>query len=322
MPWVSLAMGVASAVLMDRSPRRAGLIGAAALAGWGLLVALVLLDRVREDGLSERRRLAVRAARFLSEVASGWAVQLAVFFSFPFYALASPGRPGHFLFLAAVGGVGALTLWDPLFQRQLRHPLRGPALQSVACFCALNVVLPILGASNRVGLWGAALSTAVALPAAAAVLSPAPRLRAAIVAGAVGLVAPLSLLAGSAALVPAAPLRLLSQGLGSRLEGSQVADPTAQWVQAPGQLVCGSVVWAPRGLRDELFHVWRRDGAPTDRIALEVRGGRAQGFHTWSVKRSLGPGDWTCTVETASGQVLGEQRTRLLAGRASDAGPS
>ena len=48
-----------------------------------------------------------------------------------------------------------------------------------------------------------------------------------------------------------------------------------------------------------------------DRIELEIRGGREAGFRTYSVKQNFGPepsGTWSCAVETASGQFLGERR--------------
>ena len=46
---------------------------------------------------------------------------------------------------------------------------------------------------------------------------------------------------------------------------------------------------------------------------LDVRGGtRGGGFRTWSYQRhGLGPGEWTCVIETEAGQRLGAIRARL-----------
>ena len=57
-----------------------------------------------------------------------------------------------------------------------------------------------------------------------------------------------------------------------------------------------------------------------DRIALKVRGGRQQGFRTYSKKSKLGKGEryaglWSCAVETASGQRLGVVRVQVKRGR-------
>jgi hypothetical protein len=71
-------------------------------------------------------------------------------------------------------------------------------------------------------------------------------------------------------------------------------------------------------VRERLLHVWRKDGHVVDRIELEIRGGREQGFRTYSVKRNFGDqpqGEWSCAVETALGQFLGEQRVVIEAKR-------
>jgi hypothetical protein len=309
MPWVSLAMGVGSALLMDRRPSRAGLIAGASVVGWGLLVALLLLHRIEVARLPQRRQLLLKVAKVGAVAASEWLIQLSLFFVAPFYFVASAWHPGHLVFLAVLALAGALTLWDPLLQVILKRPLTGLALQAIASFCALNAVLPILGLSNRVALWAAALATALSLPLVAAAVAQERRLRAALQAAAMGVLVPLALLAGAQRAIPAAPLRLVSMEMGTTLEGYQVSAPVHELAEAPAQLVCVTGVWAPRGLRDELFHVWARDGQVTDRVALAVEGGRANGYHTYSIKKHLEPsrGLWTCTVQTGSGQVLGEQ---------------
>lgn len=320
MPFGSLALGLVSAVWMDRSPERAGLIALASVLGWALLVALWGLARVEEAGLPAARRRWLQAARFGSLAASSWLIQLTLFFVTPFFAKASAGLAGHYAFLALLAAAGAITLWDPLFQALLKHPLGGPVLQAGASFAGLAAVLPILGISNRVGLWGAALATAAALPLSQ--LASGARRRAVLGALGVGLLAPAGLLAGGAALVPAAPLRLLSVEMGEGLAGYEVAAPAAE-LASPAQLVCATSLWAPRGLRDELVHVWKHDGREVDRVALKVVGGRSLGFRTFSRKSRLSPGEgtWTCSVQTRAGQLLGEREVRLVAGPAGPAAP-
>ena len=51
--------------------------------------------------------------------------------------------------------------------------------------------------------------------------------------------------------------------------------------------------------------MWRHDGVRRAEAALDIRGGRAQGFRAWSLQRNPAPGTWTCTVETETGQELG-----------------
>ncbi|MGC4114034.1 MAG: DUF5924 family protein [Myxococcales bacterium] len=307
MPWSSLALGLASALLMDRSPERAGFIAAAAVLGWALLIALAQVHRAKDEHLPQRHRLALRTARFGSLFASQYAIQLSLFFALPFYARATPWHPAHLLFLAGLSAAALLTLWDPWFTRLLARPGTALAMQACASFAALNVVLPVLGASNRVSLWVSAALTAVAIPATVAAMAQGERRRRALSAALAAALVPGVLALGGTRLVPPAPLRLVKASLGTVRAGYDVADPAQALASVPPQLVCATAVWAPRGLHDALFHVWAKDGAATDRIALTVEGGAVSGFHTWSVKKHLSPGTWSCRVETASGQLLGER---------------
>ncbi|HEY3445399.1 MAG TPA: DUF5924 family protein [Myxococcales bacterium] len=311
MPWGSLALGVASALLMDRSPGRAGLVAAAAVLGWALLIALAQVDRAKEEHLPQRRRLALRAARFGSLFASQYAIQLSLFFALPFYARATPWHPEHLIFLAVLSAAALVTLWDPWFRALLARPATALSMQACASFAALNVVLPVLGASNRVSLWVSAAVTAVVVPAAGAAMAPGERKRRALSAALASALVPAVLALGGTRLVPPAPLRLLQAQVGTARAGQGVADPSLVVASVPPQLVCATAIWAPRGLHDALFHVWEKDGSATDRIALVVEGGQASGFHTWSIKRHLSPGTWTCRVETASGQLLGEREIEV-----------
>lgn len=308
MPWLSLGIGLLSAFIMDRSPGRIARLMAAASGGWIILVALLLLHRLETEHLSPRRAKLLRLLRFSSLAATQWLIQLTLFFSLPFYVRAAAGTFWHGTFLFVLVVTTGLTLWDPLCQAILVRPIFGLPLQAFSSFAGLNVALPVLGLSNRVSLWAAALGTALTMPLVAVLTSPT-ALRRRIALGAVlaALLAPASLLVGSARILPAVPLRLLEATLGARSgDGTEVEEQ--EIVRSPSSLVCLTTVWAPRGLRDALVHVWRKDGRVVDRIPVTVEGGQETGFHTWTVKRQLGArpaGRWSCTTETSAGQILG-----------------
>lgn len=69
-------------------------------------------------------------------------------------------------------------------------------------------------------------------------------------------------------------------------------------------------VFAPTGFRHRVVIRWERFDAArdawvtTDRIPLEVRGGRAEGFRGSAVKSNFGPGRWRVTAETDDGRAL------------------
>jgi hypothetical protein len=82
-------------------------------------------------------------------------------------------------------------------------------------------------------------------------------------------------------------------------------------------LVAFTAVYAPAGLRQPIAHVWRREGRIVSVVQLSpVRGGRREGFRTYSRKIVMPPdarGRWTVDVVTDSGQLIGRLRFRVKA---------
>ncbi len=315
-PYASLLLGIASAVLMDRRPERAWLVIAGIALGWLGVMLLAFFERA--PGPSSLMKSGVR---FL---ALG-PVQMTLFFTLPFYVQAWAGTWGQAAFIALVALAALVTLWDPLHHAVLRRPVLGACLQGFATFAGLNALLPVLGVSNSRSLLCSAAAAALVLPLLALAVAP-PKQRRGLLPriGVVTLAALLLAVPAVRRAVPAAPLRLVEGGLGTSITGMRLDDPTERLDTVPESLACYTVIWAPRGLRDALFHVWRKNGRPVDAIPLEVRGGREAGFRTWSKKQHLGPspgGTWTCSVETASGQVLGERRVLVLAPQAPSSTP-
>lgn len=309
MPWASLAVAVASAVLMDRRPGRAWIVAAAAGSGWLLVSTFAALGAIDPERLGRRRRFLAKAARASAAWGAQAVMQLCLFFSAPFYARAL-AVPAHAPFLGLIAVAAAVTAWDPAYARVIQRPAGAALLQAVAAFAGLDCVLPLLGLSGRASLLAAAAGAAAGTPF---VVGGSARRRVAaavLVAAAVAVAG----FAGVARLVPPAPLRFVSGGIGTRVVERELVDPTEVLAAPPERLVCWSAIAAPRGLRDRLRHVWRQDGVVRAELTLALRGGRAQGFRAWSFKRAVTPGRWTCTVETDSGQVLG--RRAVTVGRA------
>ena len=298
-PWISLGLGIFSMVAMDRSTERAPLIAIAAAGGWLLLALLSLLEGMRS------RALLARAARAGAALGSQSMVQLSLFFSLPFYFRAA-SIPAHWGFIGVIALSGLVTLWSPLLDSAMRHPIFGAPLQAVATFAGLGCVLPLLGFSNHDSLLIAVAATAGGA-ILIALLKHTGRIAAIVVA--IALVA--GYIAGGARFIPPAPLRFVEGQIGTSVIERRVSGPSASFAQPPAQLVCFTAIAAPRGLRDRLRHVWRQDGVRRMAIPLEVRGGRPQGFRTWSTYHGPGVGNWTCTVETESGQRLGRVSARV-----------
>jgi hypothetical protein len=306
LPWVSLGMAVASVILMNRRPERAWLIAAAAGAGWIVLSLFGLAQGIDPARLRGRAAWLSKAARFSTAAGAQSLIQMCLFFSAPFYVRAA-ATPAHWGFVAVLIAASIATAWDPWCMAVLRRPASAALLQAIAAFAALDCVLPLLGVSNRVSLFVAAGAAVVGVPLAAG--GSIARRIAAGVGGA--LLVGGAFFLGATRVVPPAPLRFVSGAIGTRIVDRELVDPATVLAEPPGQLVCATAIAAPNGLKDKLRHVWRQDGVHRATLTLDIRGGRELGFRAWSYRRNPGFGRWTCTVETASGQMLGGAEIRI-----------
>jgi hypothetical protein len=68
-------------------------------------------------------------------------------------------------------------------------------------------------------------------------------------------------------------------------------------------------VFAPRGFRDKVFVKWMKytksGWSQSDRIPLNIIGGRGKGFRGYTYKSYVSPGDWKILVETQGGLEIG-----------------
>ncbi|HVZ32561.1 MAG TPA: DUF5924 family protein [Polyangiaceae bacterium] len=322
LPWGSLALGIASALSMDRGPRRAAQVATAAVAVWFALTLALALGRLEESWTARGQRAGrwLGWVRFFSMMLTQSSIQLCLFFSVPFYFRAADVGPGHVdgahaVFLAGLCALCALCSWDPWTARLLRRPLVGPVLPAIASFVGLDVVLPGFGISTQHSLW---LASAVATWAGALlVIVAAPRGRSAAGRAAAGFACvalPLAIWLGAARVVPPAPLRLVRAEFGTAALGKWIADPVDHLDRAPERLIFATAIAAPLGLHDRLFHVWRKDGREISRLELDVVGGREQGYRTRSWLGRFdehAAGRYDCSIVTETGQELGGRALRI-----------
>ena len=329
LPWLSLAVGVASAVLMDRGPRQAVVVAGAAVAGWLTLIALQLLSKLESDAEeSALRRRLLAAARFSSVLLTQSLTQLCVFFSLPFYYQASTLNfrdgvhlervdPAHAAFMLALATLCGFSLWDPWTEKLLKHPRLSPWLPAASSFLALATVLPGFGLSTGSSLWVAAVAAALAGPLIAVSTAPSgERLRLTTQSAAIGLTIPFSLAVGAARAIPPSPLRLVRAELGIHQEGKWISQAVTHLAAPPERLICATAIASPLGLEDRLQHVWHKDGREIARLDLEIVGGRKLGYRTrsWLSQFDTNPaGKYQCSVVTASGQLLGTRSAWIAA---------
>lgn len=207
------------------------------------------------------------------------------------------------------------------------------SLYTLVCFSFFTYFIPVLtGFMNTfVFLFGAVLSLAVALGVLKLVYAAAPdRSRAEkTLAGApsvllVGLLVVLYFLNW----IPPVPLSLKFGGV-----YHQVTKPDDQYrlsfesppwymfwknsddpYRGDGPVYCFTAVFAPVALETTIYHHWQLQGRgpegeavyrTTDRIAIDISGGREAGYRAYTYKARALPGDWRVDVETERGRLIG-----------------
>jgi hypothetical protein len=287
--------------------------------GWivGYLLLLVLLVAA----VAELRQPLERRGRRRILGAADYAIQSLyhglLLFVLPAYYASATLDSLNALFLAVVVAGALVTAVDPWYAAIVR-PRRwlNQGLLAFSIFAALNVALPLLGIRPILALEGAAALTAVAMMPVFRERG-ALRWRQAYARSAVLAVAAMATLWLGRAAVPPAPLFVASATAARSVTMLEPVEPVespipAQTVAGWGGIAAYTAVYAPAGLRQPIEHVWWKDGELLGRVPLSpLRGGRKEGFRTYSRKTDLKPpydGRYRVDVVTASGQLIGRLR--------------
>ncbi|GAB6081483.1 DUF5924 family protein [Desulfuromonas carbonis] len=305
---LAFASGVASFLLVERRETYAQAIALLMLASWGWL----LLENWLRVGLL--RRFGIELPPFVMRFATQMVQQESFFFVLPFFVVATTWSTGQAAFTLLLILCALLSLIDPLYYKQLA-PRRALFIvfHAFSLFALLLVVLPLLlhlttGESLVLAL---VLAFLFSLPSLGRLLPfdrwwRLPLLALLLVVLAAGLWQ-------ARVWIPPATLRLVAIELTRQVDpqqrspGSNLRAIDEATLQREG-LYAWTAVRAPRGLQEQIRHLWLHNGALVDRITLDIRGGRAEGYRAWTHKRNFpaaAVGRWQLRVVTDSGQLIG-----------------
>src|SRR5690606_9010873 len=121
--------------------------------------------------------------------------------------------------------------------------------------------------------------------------------------------------------VPPATLWLTAAASTARFDCKQLSPSakltpiTPQRLDANG-LYAYTSINAPRGPNERIYHLWQHNGREVDRIALNISGGRKEGYRAWTHKLNFPAspeGRWRVRVVTEAGQMIGVLRFEVVA---------
>ncbi|SHE86313.1 Protein of unknown function [Modicisalibacter ilicicola DSM 19980] len=313
--WPPLAFlaGALSFFLVDRQQTLGAVLALGLLVAWVLLLSENLIGR-----LLSRRGYSILPGGVTAFIAQ-MIHQETLFFTLPFILATTVWSSGQALFTLLMIGCALLSILDPLYFRLAeRHRWLYFAFHAQCVFLVVLVTLPIMLQLTTGESFLLAVLAAVffSLPSLVHLLRPKGILR---WLAMIGLTLVLAVVAWSGrAWVPPATLWLTGSALSPGFDAA-AREPrgeialTEQALKDNG-LYAYTAIRAPRGLREKIYHEWRREGELIDRIPLIIHGGRDKGYRAWTHKQHFpeqSQGDWRIDVMTSTGQRIGVVRFRV-----------
>lgn len=314
-PWIiptfGFISGAASFFLVERKQEQfAQLISLLMLAGWLWLT----LEKLLQRGISHWFDIEVPPSllRFVTQLIH----QESLFFVIPFFFITTAWNSGQAIFTSLLLISALVSLIDPIYYRWLApRPWLYFIYHGITLFAVLLTALPLIFhlPTPQSYLWALSIAIVLSLPGIARSLSVNWWRRIAVLAAAL-------LISGSAGLllrpwIPPASIWLTQVAITDHIDDEN-RSPNKKLRQVTSeQLRAGiyayTAIHAPRGLNERIYHVWRHNGKEVDRIALNISGGREQGYRAWTHKVNFpeqAAGHWQIHVVTEAEQVIGVLR--------------
>ena len=304
--------GVGSFILVDRQQGMARWIAVILLVSW---VWLMLENTFTQLFMRVfKREIPPPLLRYATQMIH----QESLFFVLPFFFVTTTWNSGQLVFTGLLGATALVTITDPLYYKWLA-PKRWLflAVHTLALFAALLTALPIILNLTTSQSYMLALGAAVVLSIPSLAVSlPLKTMRG-------WLLLPLLVIAlgGTGWLlrswVPPATLWMTEVAVTTQLQdrtpGESLKRIDVNELRARG-LYAYTAINAPRGLNERIYHVWKLNGQEVDRIALDIKGGRQEGYRAWSLKQFFPPnpvGRWQVRLSAEDGQMIGVLRFRV-----------
>ena len=305
--------GVCSFILVDRQQGMASWIAVIMLVSWLWLMLENSFTQLFTKVF--KREIPEPLLRYATQMIH----QESLFFVLPFFFVTTAWNSGQSVFTGLLGAAALVSIIDPLYYKWLA-PKRSLflALHTLTLFAALLTALPIILHLTTAESYKLALGVAMALSIPSlAVSMPLRSLKGwAMLLGVTAAIGCAGWFLRS--WVPPATLWMTEVAISSQLQnrtpGESLKQVSASQIRSAG-LYAYTAIKAPRGLNERIYHVWQFNGKEVDRIALDINGGRKEGYRAWTHKQVFPAnpvGRWQVRVLTEDGQVIGVLRFRVV----------
>lgn len=307
--------GLGSFFLVERTPALAQVIALLMLATW---VWLMLENTLRRNAL---RLLNLKVPRPALQFVTQMVHQESLFFVLPFFFFTVTWNSGQLVFMALLSSAAIVSIVDPIYYNYLaRRRWVYLGFHSLALFAVLLTALPIIMHLTTAQSYPLALGSALVL-AIPSIIKALPRRRWWRGLALFGVLLVLGVCGWFGRLwVPPATLWLTDVSISYEVDalektpGRTIRELSSEQLHRNG-LYAYTAIRAPRGLNERIYHVWIKDGQLVDKIALDIQGGRSEGYRAWTHKENFperAPGHWQVQVVTEANQMIGVLRFEVI----------
>lgn len=318
-PWViptfGFVSGIASFFLVERKQDQFGqILAVLMLVGWLWLS----LEKLLQRGISHW--FAIDISPTLLRFATQLLHQESLFFVIPFFVITTSWNSGQLIFTSLLIVSAFISIIDPLYYKWLA-PRRWLyfIFHGITLFAVLLVALPLIFhlPTPKSYIWALAIAVLLSLPGIARDMTMGWWKRIPVIillmagVGAVGLL--------SRPWIPPASIWLTQVAITDHVDDA-TRSPQNRLRQVTREQLRNGIyaytsIHAPRGLHERIYHLWKRNGTLVDKIALDVRGGREEGYRAWTHKINFpeeAAGSWQILVVTEAQQVIGVLRFQVV----------
>lgn len=318
-PWVIPAFGfvsgVASFFLVERKQDQfAQLLSILMLVGWVWLS----LEKLLQRGISHWFNIEVPPSllRFVSQLLH----QESLFFVIPFFFITTSWNSGQLVFTSLLIVSAFVSIVDPLYYKWLApRPWLYTIFHGITLFAVLLVALPLIFhlQTPQSYLWSLAIAVFLSLFGMAREMKMLWWKRILVIVLLMATTCGVGFLVRP--WIPPASIWLTEVAITDHMDNESRSAQNKLEIVTEQQLRNGiyayTSIHAPRGLNERIYHQWKHNGKPFDKIALNIKGGREEGYRAWTHKVNFPQdalGSWQIYVVTEAQQVIGVLRFQVV----------
>jgi hypothetical protein len=312
-PFISLASGIVSVVLLRRGLDFAPVAAACVLVAWTLVIVV-------SRWLPQRRRetRVHKAARWIARYVISALYQDVLFFLLPVWFGSATWPSPNVIGPLVLTLLAVFSCFDQSYRSLvLERPILRTMVSALILFATLLAATPILFATSL--LPNVAVSAAVSMMLVAIAVLPDHLLRSGRGFFAVMV---LSGVAASIALpiarfLPPVPVQCMRAETALEIRAREPYRPERVFEGRPERVYAWFAVAAPKHFSQAILFRFIHDGHPLGKeFETNISGGRATGFRTWGAIKDPAPGHWTVELYADSEQLIARQTFRVLSSTA------